>query len=185
MSAGTEVRPNAWLRRPRRIWGFVVILVGLAVGFVAMLVPVAIRNGADGGAAAVAWVALFSVLLASPYLFFARRIGRAGLWMGPDGVVIRGPLRTRRVAGSLAVSFAPGVQPGAGNGTPCPILTTSDGSEIGVWALGREGLVWNFGDHLEEMRPLCDELNVQLEELYPDHVQTLVQPSPAASTRLR
>ena len=112
-------------------------------------------------------------------------IARSGLWIGTDGIVIRGPLRTRRVPGDSVVSFAPGVEAGYGNGTPCPVLTRSDGSKIGIWALGREGLVWNFGEHLEEMRPLCDELNVQLDVLYPDHVQTLVQPSPAASTRLR
>ena len=89
--------------------------------------------------------------------FFARRVGRAGLWMGPAGLVVRGPLRTWEVPGNNAVSFSPGVQPSAGNGTPCPILTRSDGSTIGVWALGREGLVFNFDTHLEELRPLCDD----------------------------
>ena len=35
------------------------------------------------------------------------------------------------------------------------------------------------------MKPLCDELNDLLERLYPEHVQTLIQPSPTGSTRLR
>jgi hypothetical protein len=65
------------------------------------------------------------------------------------------------------------------------VLTQADGTKTGVWALGREGLIWNFDQYLEEMRPLCDRLNVELERLYPDHVQTLVQPSPAEGTRLR
>lgn len=185
MNPATEVRPNAWLRRPRRIWSFVVFLVAIAVGLVAMLVPLAGRSSANEGAMAYVWVLLFSALFTSPYLFFAYRISRSGMWMGPDAIVIRGPLRTRTVAARSAVSFAPGVQASYRNGTPCPVLTQADGTKTGVWALGREGLIWNFDEYLEEMRPLCDRLNVELETLYPDHVQTLVQPSPAESTRLR
>ena len=67
--------------------------------------------------------------------------------MGPAGSSSGGPLRTWEVPGNSAVSFSPGVQPSYGNGTPCPILTRSDGSTIGVWALGREGLVWGFDSH--------------------------------------
>ena len=185
MSPATEVRPNAWLRRPRRIRWFVVVYVGLAVGFIAMLMPLAARASDTEGAMAFVWTLLFGLVFSSPCLFYAHRVSRAGLWIGPDGIVIRGPLRTKRVAGNSAVSFEPGVGGSYGNGTPCPILTSSDGSEIGVWALGREGLVWNFEEYLEEMRPLCEELNGLLEQLYPDHVQTLFQPSHAGSTQLR
>src|SRR5262249_37413889 len=70
LSAAAEVRPDAWLRRPRRIWSFVVILVAIAAG-VAVLLPIAGRAGADEGATAYIWVLPFSVLFTSPYLFFA------------------------------------------------------------------------------------------------------------------
>ena len=186
MSAGPEVRPEAWLRRPRRVGWFVAVLVAIAVGFVAALMPLGLRASFhEGGAMALVWSSLFTLVFTAPYLFFAYRIARSGIWMGRDRIVIRGPVRTRTVPGNSAVSFAPGVQPSCGNGTPCPILTRADGSEIAIWALGREGLVWSFDDYLEELRPLCDQLNAQLERLYPDHVQTLFQPSHAGSTQLR
>ncbi len=157
------IRPNAWLRRSGRTFWFAIVALGMAAAFVAMSLSLALGSGSILGAA------IFGLVFAGPCLFFARRVGRAGLWMGPAGLVVRGPLRTWEVPGNNAVSFSPGVQPSAGNGTPCPILTRSDGSTIGVWALGREGLVFNFDTHLEELRPLCDELNSLLEELYPEH----------------
>jgi hypothetical protein len=158
-----EVRPNAWLRCSRRTFWFVMVALGMAVAFVAMSLSLALGSGSTPGAA------IFGLVFAGPCLLFARRIGRAGLWMGPAGLVVRGPLRTWEIPGNAAVSFSPGVQPSYGNGTPCPILKRSDGSTIGVWALGREGLVWRFGTYLEELQPLCDELNFLLEELYPEH----------------
>jgi hypothetical protein len=158
-----NVRPNAWLRRSRRTFWSVVVALGMAVAFVAMSLSLALGSGSIPGAA------IFGLVFAGPCLPFARRIGRAGLWMGPAGLVVRGPLRTWEVPGNSAVSFSPGVQPSYGNGTPCPILERSDGSTIGVWALGREGVVWGFDTYLEELRPLCDELNSLLEELYPKH----------------
>jgi hypothetical protein len=185
-----DVRRDAWLRRPSRLRWFVLI-VGVIF---AMALPKAIGAAEDGGTSSALAGAAVILALAAPYLYFAGRIARSGIWLGADGIVIRGPFRTRRISGSSAVSFGPGVQPGAGNGTPCPILTRADGSEVGVWALGIESLVWNFGGSLEEMRPLCDELNALLEELYPGHplprsggpeVQTLVQASPGGGAGIR
>ncbi len=183
--SSNEVRRDSWLRRPSRLRWFVISFVAIVGVIVAIVLPKLIGAAENGrGWSAVAG-AVAIIALGAPYVYFAWRISRSGIWIGADGIVIRGPLRTRRIPGSSAVSFAPGVQPGAGNGTPCPILTRADGSEIGVWALGRESLVWNFGDRLEEMRPLCDELNALLEDLYPDHVQTLFQASPAVSAQIR
>ena len=42
------------------------------------------------------------------------------------------------------------------------MLQRKHGRSIGVWALGREGVVWRFGRYQHEMEPLCDELNVVL-----------------------
>ncbi len=184
-SSTIEVRGDAWLRRASRLRWFVTSLVAIVGVIIAMVLPKAIGAAGDGGGRSVPAGAVAIVALAAPYLYFAWRISRSGIWIGADGIVIRGPLRTWTVPGGSAVSFAPGVQPGAGNGTPCPILTRADGSEIGIWALGRESLVWNFRDTLEQMRPLCDELNALLEDRYPDHVQTLFQASPAVSAQIR
>jgi hypothetical protein len=174
-----EVRTNAWLRRPRRIRGFVALWSGLALASVAMSVPLALGSGEnEGTAGAVAVAAVFALVFSVPCLLVARAIGRAGLWLGPEGIVVRGPLRTWRIPGAEAVEFSPGVQPSYGNGTPCPILTRADGSTVGVWALGREGVVWHFDEYVFELEPLCDELNALLEELYPEHPLPAFQLAP-------
>jgi hypothetical protein len=188
MAANTppiDVRRDAWLRRASRLRWFVISLLTIVAILAAMVLPKLVEAANAGNAASAIGGGAAILVFSVPYLYFAWRISRSGLRIGPDGIVIRGPLRTRRLAGSTAVSFAPGIQTGAGNGTPCPILTRTDGSRIGVWALGRESLVWNYDDTLDGMRPLCDRLNGLLEEVYPDHVQTLFQPSPPAGTGLR
>jgi hypothetical protein len=108
---------------------------------------------------------MFFLAFACPGLLLARRVATAGLWLGPDGVVVRGPLRTRSVPLADAQTFAPGVQNGARNGTPCPMLSRRNAAPIGVWALGREGLVFRFDRYLADLQPLCDELNKLLESL--------------------
>jgi hypothetical protein len=45
------------------------------------------------------------------------------------------------------------------------MLTRRDEDAIGVWALGREGVVWRFGRHERELQPLCDALNAALHRL--------------------
>ena len=99
-----DFRRNAWLRRSRRTFWFVVAALGMAVAFVAMSLSLAVGSGSIPGAA------IFGLVFAGPCLLFARRIGRAGLWMGPAGLVVRGPLRTWEVPGNSAVLFSPGVR---------------------------------------------------------------------------
>ncbi len=134
-----------------------------------LALQLASSSNARGGTASALNGVVFFLVFAAPCVWFGWQIARAGLWIGPDGLVIRGPLRKWKVQPSEAVRFAPGVQRGAGNGTPCPILERVDGTPVGVWALGREGLIWSFDNYLEELKPLCDWLNQLLEEQYPEH----------------
>jgi hypothetical protein len=107
-------------------------------------------------------VGAFFFGLAGVGLLLARRLATAGLLMATDGVVVRNPLRTVTVPLSDVEGFVPGVTASGGNGTPCPMLKRRHGPTVGVWALGREGLVWRFGRYQRDLGPLCDELNVAL-----------------------
>ena len=109
------------------------------------------------------------LVFAAPCAWLGWRVSRSGLKIAPDGIRVRGPLRDWQVEPSEAVQFTPGVQGGAGNGTPCPILERVNGKSVGVWALGKEGLVWNYDDYLEELKPLCERLNGLLEQQHPKH----------------
>ena len=112
---------------------------------------------------AIAGLAVFLALFVGLPLLFAWRIGTAGIWIGREGIVVQGPLRTWTIPLEEAHVFSPGVQPGYGpNGTPCPMLTRDGGRPVGVWALGREGWVWRYDRYLSELEPLCDELNAVL-----------------------
>jgi hypothetical protein len=97
-------------------------------------------------------------VLAAVVFWVGYRMFRAGLWIGPEGVVVRGPFRTKTLSLTDADSFVPGILAGPGNGTPCAMLKRHDGPPVGVWALGREGVIWRYATYVEEMKPLCDEL---------------------------
>jgi hypothetical protein len=110
--------------------------------------------------------ALWIVLAAGPPLLIAWRIHKAGLRIGSDEIVVRGPLKTWAVPLAGAKGFSPGVQSGYGpNGTPCPTLSRDGGWPVGIWALGREGVIWRYGRYLKEYEPLCAELNGLLRRL--------------------
>jgi hypothetical protein len=170
-----HAHPNAWLASPRRIWGFQLTALVMALAFAGMALALPGETATERALGA----AVFTLVFSGPCLLFAWRIRRAGLWMGPDGVVIRGPLRTWRIPSTEIVAFVPGVQPSVGNGTPCPLLTRVDSLPVGIWALGREGWVWSFDDYLEELASLCDRLNALLDELYPSHPLPAFQAAPA------
>jgi hypothetical protein len=115
--------------------------------------------GADVGAGA------FFFGMAALGLVLAHRLRQAGVWLDEDRIVFRNPFRTWTIPISDADSFAAGVASGGGNGTPCPLLRRRHGRPVGVWALGREGVVWRFGRYQHELEPLCDELNAVLADL--------------------
>jgi hypothetical protein len=103
--------------------------------------------------------------LAALGLVLAGRVARAGLWIGPEGIVVRGPFRTHALALDAAGLFAPGLQGAGGNGTPCPMLERHAGPAVGVWALGRRNIWFCYERLCREIEPLCDELNELVETL--------------------
>jgi hypothetical protein len=164
-SSEVEVRPGAWLVQRRRTRWFALGALLYTLGFVAMVASTTISHPPLSGEAtgAMVGVGVFLTIFCAPALVVAWRVERAGLWIGPDEVVIRGPLRSWHIPTAEAGGFEPGVQQGAGNGTPCPLLTRPGKRPVGVWALGREGLVWNFNEYLAELKSLCDSLDQTLE----------------------
>jgi hypothetical protein len=98
--------------------------------------------------------------IASLGIALAYRVARAGVWIAPDGIVVRGPFRTHSVAVDDAGRFVPGLQGRGGNGTPCPLLQRRDRPAVGVWGLGRRNIWFRYQRLCQEIQPLCDELNV-------------------------
>lgn len=160
---GLDVRVGAWLRRPRRVRGICAAWAGYLLLTVAMSTHLYLANPRTGGAAlgALAFFAVFAGL----GVFAIWRTATAGLMLATYAIVVRGPIRTRRISPTAAVGFEPGIFGFVGNGTPGPMLKLSDGTRIGIWALGREGLVWNFDRYLGEAERLCDALNSALEQV--------------------
>jgi hypothetical protein len=149
-----EVARSAWIRNRRRTRVWAVLAALWSVVFACLLfIP---GNLSLGG-----YVALGALYfgIAALGLVLARRVARAGVWIGPEGIVVRGPFRTQWVRLADAETFVPGLQGGAGNGTPCPTLKRRGGRAVGVWALGRRNIVFRYQRLFGEIQPLCDELN--------------------------
>jgi hypothetical protein len=153
-----EVARGVWIRNRRRtrVWATVAAL--WSVVFACLLFTSGTLNGSKTLGDYLAFGA-FYFGIAALGMGFAGRVAKAGLWIGPDGIVVRGPFRTRSVSIADAQAFVPGLQGGAGNGTPCPMLERRDGRPVGVWALGRRNIVFRYQRLFAEIQPLCDELN--------------------------
>jgi hypothetical protein len=149
-----EVARSAWIRNRRRTRVWAALAALWSVVFACLLfVP---GNRSLGG-----YVVLGALYfgIAALGLIFARRVATAGVWIGSEGIVVRGPFRTQSVRLADAQTFVPGLQGGAGNGTPCPTLKRRGGRAVGVWALGRRNIVFRYQRLFGEIQPLCDELN--------------------------
>jgi hypothetical protein len=170
------VAANAWIRKRHRTLGFAMCAFLNSALWIWMLVFTANKPRYAGRSGELASIVLFFLAVALASAALGWRLARCGLWIGPAGIVVRGPLRTWRLAVQDVERIEPGVQrPGdAGNGTPCPILKLANGRAIGVWALGGEGLVFSYHRLLENMQPLCDDLNRLLEDVRPADCATVV-----------
>jgi len=166
-----EVGRSAWIRNPRRtrVWAALAVLWSLA--FACLLFIQGSMSLGEGLA-----LGAFYFGIAALGIVFARRVASAGVWIGPDGIIVRGPFRTQSVSVAEAQGFVPGLQGGAGNGTPCPTLERRNGRPVGVWALGRRNWVFHYQRLFGEIQPLCDELNDLLRA-----VQSGSPPAPPAS----
>jgi hypothetical protein len=152
------VAPNAWIcnRRRTRAWAGIAAL--WSVVFASLLF---LPGHAPSHARPVAYVVVgaFYFGIAALGIAFAGRVARSGLWIGANGIVVRGPFRTCSVALDDAEVFGPGLQGRGGNGVPCPMLTRRDGPAVGVWALGRRNIWFRYRRICQEIEPLCGELN--------------------------
>jgi hypothetical protein len=163
-SGTSEVTWNVWIRNRRRTrtWAAIAALWSVVV---ASLLFVPGDHGRHRTLGEYLVLAVFYLGIAAVGMIFARRVARAGLWIGREGVVVRGPFRTRSVALEDAASFAPGLQGRGGNGTPCPMLERRGGRAVGVWALGQRNIWFRYRRLCDEIQPVCDELNSLVETL--------------------
>jgi hypothetical protein len=159
-----EVAPSVWIRNGRRTRAWAAIALLWSAVFACLLFIPGDAHG-DGSLGDYLAFGVFYFGIAFLGVAFAGRVARAGLWIGPGGIVVRGPFSTRSVAFEDAASFVPGLQGGGGNGTPCPMLKRHDGRAVGVWALGRRNIWFRYQRLCQEIQPLCDELNELVETL--------------------
>jgi hypothetical protein len=160
------VAPGVWLRNRRRTRAWAAIAAMWSVGFTC-LVFIPGRLPANGPAPETIVLVAFYFGVGAVGLALARRVARAGVWVGLDGIVIRGPFRTQTVALADAGRFAPGLQGRGGNGVPCPMLACHGRGVAGVWALGRRNIWFRYSRLCEELEPLCDGLNQLVDALRP------------------
>jgi hypothetical protein len=156
------VAPDRWIRKARRTRGAAFLALVFALGWAAIFFAATGHPHAHETAESYVGFGVCFFGGAVLCVLYARRLSRAGLLLTRDRVVVRGPIRTWTVSLADAETFEPGIQPSFGNGTPCPMLKRRNGRAIGVWALGREGIVTRYGQYLHELAPICDELNEAL-----------------------
>ncbi len=165
-AARVVVAPGVWIRDSRRTRRFMVAalvpwsLMWGGLGVWLLLTPHKTGSAHQTPGQRVL-IGFISLAVAAPGVVLARRLVTTGLWIGPAGIVIRGPFSTRRVSLADADIFVPGVT-GGGNGTPCPMLQLKPRGAIGVRALGREGVIFHYQRYLAALKPLCEELNAVL-----------------------
>jgi hypothetical protein len=154
------VEASIWIRKPRRTRVAAATAVAFSLALAGIFFIPLFEGKLDSQTPAAAYLilALFFFGTAALGLALARRLARAGLWMGPTGIMVRNPLRTTHIALAQAEAFVPGVV-GDRNGTPCPVLKSKPDGAVGVWALGREGVVFRYRRYLQGLQPLCDQLN--------------------------
>jgi hypothetical protein len=160
----SSVAPNVWIRKARRTGTFAALAYVNAVAWVAMSVDVSAKSNYTSHAGNFVVMLVFLLGVAALSVMAGLRLASCGLWMSQETIVVIGPLRTWTLSVGEVKGFEPGVR-GPRNGTPCPVLQRTHGRSIGVWALGREGLITSYSRYLEELRPLCDELNELLRSL--------------------
>ncbi len=159
--------PEAWIRRRGRTWRFAGFAMANSAFWIWLLVDVTDKPVFLAHNGGLAPFASFFLGVAACSGALAWRMARSGLWIEPDEVVVRGPLRTRRLAPGEVAAVEPSTRPDwyGPRGTPCPTLKLTSGREIAIWALGVNGLAYMNAARSEALRPLCVELNRLLHEV--------------------
>jgi hypothetical protein len=164
------VAPHTWIRKRRRTVGFAVYAYLLSAFWIAMIFDVTGKRATYEHNGGLAVFVLFFLALAGASAALGVRFARSGLWISADEILVRGPLRTKRIATHDVERFEPGVH-GRRSGFPCPILMRADGRSVGVWALGSEALTFSYRRALDDMRPLCEELERLLATIRPSPIK--------------
>jgi hypothetical protein len=140
-AAGIMVGSSIWMRNRRHTLAFSGFLLANTALYLWLAVYGFLGKAGDGGGG----IGVLGLALAALSGLLAVRHARAGLWMGPDGIVVRGPFKTYRVA---------------------PMLQRKHGRPLRVSALSRGGgLTSRFPALVAQLEPLCDELNALLKTL--------------------
>lgn len=158
----TDVAPGVWIRNGRRTRAWAATAVLWSALFASLMLIPGHSVGPRTLGQTLGLVS-FYLGIASVGLVLAGRVARAGLWIGPDGIVVRGPFRTHYIALENGARFVPGLQGRGGNGTPCPMLERPARRAVGVWALGRRNIWFRYERVSQEIQPLCDTLTELVE----------------------
>jgi hypothetical protein len=148
-------------RRTRQLLALLSSLVSLSTAGACAVALVRVVHGREPGS-----IALLPVMAAAVYLGVrtAFRIRQMSLSITSREVVIVGPLRTTRVPISEAQQFFAEVRPVGRNGQPMIALRRAGAEPVNVWALSRNGFVWNSQRLAASLHPLAGELNQWLSE---------------------
>jgi hypothetical protein len=158
-AAGIMVGSSIWMRNRRHTLAFSGFLLANTALYLWLAVYGFLGKAGDGGGG----IGVLGLALAALSGLLAVRHARAGLWMGPDGIVVRGPFKTYRVAASSATGFVAGF---VAKSAPAPMLQRKHGRPLRVSALSRGGgLTSRFPALVAQLEPLCDELNALLKTL--------------------
>jgi hypothetical protein len=131
--------------------------------FIVMITNVAHGREEDRFALAAVLVPVTAAII----YFAARtavRMRRMRVSITSSEVVIVGPLRTTRVPISDAQLFSAEVRPIGNNGQPMIALRCRGTEPVHIWALSRNGFVWDLRRLARGLQPLADELNERLWE---------------------
>ncbi|MHB1571278.1 MAG: hypothetical protein ACYC0H_19035 [Solirubrobacteraceae bacterium] len=152
--------PSMWLRSRGYTfgWGSLMFALGACwVGFIVYFLTTEHWKVAPTIATKIGF-SVFGAMWASACVLVGIRLMRAGLWIGEQEVVVRGPLRTRRLPRDQVTGFVVG-----GALSPCPVLHQVHGRSVPVTALSSTGLLRSSeSKHAQTLAPLCDQLNETL-----------------------
>jgi hypothetical protein len=159
-----DVAPGVWIRNGRRTRAWAATAV-LWSSLFASLMFIPGHSAGPTTLGQILGLGAFYLGIAGVGFVLAGRVARAGVWIGPDGIVIRGPFRTHHIDLENGARFVPGLQGRGGNGTPCPMLERPARRAVGVWALGRRNIWFRYERVSQEIQPLCDTLTELIEGL--------------------
>jgi hypothetical protein len=98
---------------------------------------------------------------------------RAGVMVTQTEIIVRGPWGAESFPIDDAKRFvAMAIPAEKGNPTPGVVLELHDGSAAPIWALAKEGLVWNTERNVDAHRDTAEALNRILDTVQHDRLST-------------